>query len=86
MRSYLVGTRVYDTLKDAANANGFSRKGLGSALACGRSFYKGLRIDYVEDWHDFDEPRTSCPSLDAWLERQERTHHGGLLGRTEVAR
>ena len=87
MKEYLIGTTRYPSIAEASRLLGFNAKSLGTAFSCGRSTYKGLIIDILDDREEEpDEPRISCPAVDSLLERLDRTHHGGLMGRTEVMR
>jgi hypothetical protein len=88
-RALLVGPDSYPSIAAAARAKGWDKTTLTKAMECGQPTYKGVPIAYAEDPVElFDPPPCLYPNphLAAILERAERTHRGGLLGRTEVAR
>lgn len=82
----LVDGKPFQSVSQAARELGLELESLRKAFQNGADTFMGLSLDYADWGPEEDLSRKVCPAIDTLLERQDRMHRGGLLGRTEVAR
>jgi hypothetical protein len=91
-RSICIEGIWHSTIRVGAAAAGWEEPKLRRLILRGEREYDGTPFELGDNLPVVPEipivydPSNFCPRLDRFLERAERTHHGGLLGRTEVGR